>query len=317
MTTIAARAKLEKELYPPITQLLEADGLHVWEEATIRAGDEGTRTADHVAWRWEGDEIDALAVEVKPGAADIGLAQAVAYSAGFDSVFVAAEEPLGSTGYLASVFERLGLGYICVSPTDAQIQRKPERRPFTVEAVRAENLARVRLKHLFADDIVGERVRFGADRRGDNWVVTGTTSAWQLCGQVTTGSEATALSLLAESKAVGDRAAANLDSTTLGEAVSSLAQPAEIVLRQRRHDGFKGKYSDVLRRWTPADGRDQLDDLLSTARSLSAPRVGPHFEIQTELWPHAVALTEARARQEFQETLARLRAVRSVLNERL
>jgi hypothetical protein len=52
--TIPPVEKREKELYPLVTRLLEEQGLHVWEEATIRAGDEGTRTADHVAWRWNG-----------------------------------------------------------------------------------------------------------------------------------------------------------------------------------------------------------------------------------------------------------------------
>src|SRR4051794_29924323 len=115
MTSRAPQAKLGGEMYPAVTGLLEQQGVRVWKEATIRAGEEGTLTADHVAWKWEGANIDALAVEVKPGRADVGLAQAAAYSAGFDRVYVAAEDSLSSTGYLAEVFGRLGLGYIRVS----------------------------------------------------------------------------------------------------------------------------------------------------------------------------------------------------------
>jgi hypothetical protein len=37
--TIPPVEKREKELYPLVTRLLEEQGLRVWEEATIRAGD--------------------------------------------------------------------------------------------------------------------------------------------------------------------------------------------------------------------------------------------------------------------------------------
>jgi hypothetical protein len=43
VSTLAAQAKLEKEFYPPITRLFGAQGLYVWEEATLRAGAEGAR----------------------------------------------------------------------------------------------------------------------------------------------------------------------------------------------------------------------------------------------------------------------------------
>ena len=319
MTALATRAKLEKELYPPITALLKDEGYRVWEEATIRAGEEGTRTADHVAWQWEGEEIRALAVEVKPGQADVGLAQAAAYSAGFDAVFVAAEEPFVSTGYLGAVFARLGLGYIRVTPTDASIERDADPSPFIVDTVRAENLARVRLRHLFVETWSGdENVWFGGDRRGDNWAVTGTTSEWQLCGQVVTGSSAAYLSLLAESKQVGDSAAAKLEGGALAASVRSIGPSTEVILQERRHNGFQGSYSGVLRVWSPDDDDDTaLDALLSFARTLSGPRVGPHFEIRTELWPHGTSLTEADARRDFEEALTRLRAVQSILNEGL
>ncbi len=114
--------KREKELYPLVTRLLAEQGLRVWEEATIRAGDEGTRTADHVAWRWNGAEIEARAVEVKVGSADIAFAQAVAYEVGFPRVYVAADEALAETGYLGRVFDRVGLGYIRVGGNDATIE---------------------------------------------------------------------------------------------------------------------------------------------------------------------------------------------------
>ena len=240
MTALATKAKLEKELYPPITALLKDEGYRVWEEATIGAGEEGTRTADHVAWRWTGDQIDALAVEVKPGRADVGLAQAAAYSAGFDRVFVAAEESFASTGYLAAVFARLGFGYIRVNPGEASIERDAEQTPFIVASTRAENVARIRLRHLFVEPIVGETVLLDKDRRGDNWAVTGTTAEWQICGQVSTGSQATCLSLLAESKPVGDAAAAKLDAATLANGVASIGASTEVVLREaaQRSKGF-------------------------------------------------------------------------------
>jgi hypothetical protein len=316
MTTIAVQAKLEKELYPPITDLLAGQGLNVWEEATIRAGDQGTRTADHVAWRWEGDRIDALAVEVKPGNADVGLAQAVAYSAGFDRVFVAAEESFSTTGYIGIVFERLALGYIRVDPSAAIVEREADQSPFIVNAVRSENLARIRLKHLFVPDVVGEAVRFGADRRGDNWAVTGTTSEWQLCGEVITGSPVTYLSLLAESKWVGD-AASRLDPGVLGNWISPLGGTALLELRERRHNGFRPIYSDVLRTWSPQSSKKSLAELLDHAQSLSGKKVGPHFEIRIALWPHSVSLTQEDARRDLLDTCERLRAVQSNLNGKL
>jgi hypothetical protein len=171
--TIPPVEKREKELYPLVTRLLEEQGLHVWEEATIRAGDEGTRTADHVAWRWNGADIEACAVEVKVGWADIAFAQAVAYEVGFPRVYVAADEALAETGYLGRVFDRVGLGYIRVGPDDATIELEPKDSLFLSPSVRDENLARIRLKHLFTDELVGEPTRFSKDRRGDIWGVTG------------------------------------------------------------------------------------------------------------------------------------------------
>jgi len=317
VTSALAAAKLEKELYPPITQLLQQRGWRVWEQATIRAGDEGTRTADHVAWRWEGDEIDTLAVEVKPGRADIGLAQAVAYSTGFDRVFVAAEEPFVSAGYLASVFVRLGLGYICVTPSDAVIEHEAERSPFIADAIRTENIARVRLRHLFVEDALGEPVRFDVDSRGDNWAVTGTMSEWQLCGQVVTGTAATYVSLLAESKRVGDAAAQRLDSAFFAEALASIGASTELILQERRHDGHRPLYSGVLRRWSPADDQEALEELLAFARTLSGPRVGPQFEIRTVLWADDGSLAESAARRDLEETVTQLRGVQTLLNKGL
>jgi hypothetical protein len=313
-----ATTKLEKDLYPPVTALLEELGMRVWEEATIRAGDEGTRTADHVAWRWDGDDLETWAVEVKPGELSVGLAQAVAYAVGFDRVLVAAEEPLAEAGYMGKVLERLGLGYIRVDreAATATLEREPTPSVFVSEPVKAENDARVRLKHLFTEDVLGEPVRFGADRRGDNWAVTGTTSEWQLCGQVVEGTGSTWLSLLAESKSVGDAAASRLDAFELATWTASLGD-AEIVLQRRHHDGFKGSYSGPLETWTPADSVEKLGALLSTARALSAPRVGPQFQITASLWPHGVSLAEDQARREFLAAVERFRLIQQRLNERV
>lgn len=316
--TAAASSKLEKDLYPPVTELLERLGMSVWEEATIRAGDTGTRTADHIAWRWNRDDLETWAVEVKPGALDVGLAQAVAYAAGFDRVVVAAEEPIAKAGYMTKVLDRLGLGYILVNRRAemATLERDPSPSVFVSEPVKAENDARVRLKHLFTEGVLGEPVRFGADRRGDNWGVTGTTREWQLCGQVVEGTGSTWLSLLAESKSVGDAAANQLDASELATWTASLGD-VSIVLQRRRHDGFKGSYSGALRTWTPVNPVDELTALLSDARALSAPRVGPHFQITANLWPHGVSLAEGRARREFLAAVERFRLVQQRLNERL
>jgi hypothetical protein len=315
MATVAS--KLEKDLYPPITRLLEHLGMGVWEEATIRAGDTGTKTADHVAWRWEGKSLDTWAVEVKAGRLDVGLAQAVSYAVGFDRVLVAAEESLSEASYMAKVLDRLGLGYIRVDRDSgtAALEREPRQSEFISDRVRAENDARVRLRYLFTDEVLGEPTRFGADRRGDNWGVTGTTAEWQLCGEVITGSSATRLSLLAESKRVGDRAAL-LDPAELAGWVGELGDAA-VVLRERRHNGLQGTYSGELRRWKYSDGQSDLAELLAFARSLSAPRVGPHFQILTEIWPHGVELTEEEAHREFTAVLERFRSIQGRLNERL
>ena len=316
MATVTS--KLEKDLYPPVTALLEDLGMRVWEEATIRAGDEGTRTADHVAWRWEGEDLETWAVEVKPGELNVGLAQAVAYAVGFDKVLVAAEESLSEAGYMARVLDRLGLGYIRVDREHgtATLEREPTPSVFVSAPVKSENDARIRLKHLFTEDVLGEPVRFGADRRGENWGVTGTTSEWQLCGQVVEGTGATWLSLLAESKSVGDAAAMRVDARELAGWMASLGD-ARIVLQERRHNGFQGAYSGELARWTTSSPVSDLGDLMSRARSLSAPRVGPHFQITTDLWSHGLDLTEEQARHEFLATVDRFREVQRQLNAKL
>jgi hypothetical protein len=311
-------SKLEKDLYPPVTELLESLGMNVWEEATIRAGDEGTRTADHVAWHWEGDDLETWAVEVKPGELSVGLVQAVAYAVGFDRVLVAAEEPLAEAGYIARVLDQLGLGYIRVDreKASATLEREPTPSQLISEHVRAENDARVRLRHLFTGETFGEPVRFGADRRGENWGVTGTTSEWQLCGQVVPNEGATWFSLLAESKWVGDLAATKLDTRELAGWIASLGD-ATIILQERRHNGFQGSYSGELRRWSPNDPEDALDELLAVARSLSGPRVGPHFRIHADLWPHDIVLTEERARRDVEAAIDRFRPVQQMLNAKL
>lgn len=313
-----ATTKSERELYPLVTELLERLDMHVWEEPTIRAGDKGTKTADHVAWRWKGTDLETLAVEVKAGELSVGLAQAVAYAVGFDKVFVAAEEPLAQAGYMAKVLDRLGLGYIRADRESgtATLEREAKQSAFIEEHVRAENDARIRLKHLFNQDVFGEPVRFGADRRGENWGVTGTTSEWQLCGQVIPGENATQFSLLAESKSVGDRAAMLLNARELADWTSSLGDVV-LVLKERRHNGFQGFYSGVLRSWTPADSEADLEELLVFARSLSAAKVGPHFQVRADLWRHDVALTEDDARRDIRAAIDRFKPVQEKLNEKL
>jgi hypothetical protein len=202
MTALAMQAKLDKEGYPPITALLTDDGYRVWEEATIHGGEEGTLITDHVVSKWEGARVNALAVAAKPGRADVGLAQAAAYSAGFD------------------------------------------------------------------------RVCFGD-------------------------------------------AAAHLDVEALARAVTSVGPSSEIIPPECRHNGFQGSYSDVLRRSSPAEDHLALDEVLSLARTLTAPRVRPYIEIQQALWPHGTSLTDTEARPDFEPALTRVRAVQSILAKRL
>jgi hypothetical protein len=312
LATAAGRAAREKELYPPITHLFSEGHFEVWEQATIRAGDEGTKTADHVAWRWQGDEIDACAVEVKAGNADVGFAQAVAYEVGFSKVYVAAEDDVAETGYLAKVFDRLGLGYISVSPAAATIELEAKPSEFISQPVHDENLGRIRLRHLFTESLVGEAVRASRDQRGEIWAVTGTTSEWQVCGQVITGSECMWLSLLAEGKSIGVRAAALRPERLIG-AIEALPG-CRLVLRRREHKGFRPVHED-LAVWRPADGPAALDSLLRDSRALSVEKnVGPQFQIISDFWPHEMRLAEDAARTELAEAVTRLRGIRDRLN---
>jgi hypothetical protein len=304
--------KREKELYPLVTRLLAEQGLRVWEEVTIRAGDEGTRTADHVAWRWNGAEIEARAVEVKVGSADIAFAQAVAYEVGFPRVYVAADEALAETGYLGRVFDRVGLGYIRVGVNDATIELEPKDSLFLSASVHDENLARIRLKHLFTDELIGEPIRFSKDRRGDIWGVTGTTREWQVCGQVVAGSACTWLSLLAEGKGIGVRAAA-MKPDRLAAAIDPLPG-SRLVLRRREHKGYRPVHEE-LAIWRPSDGGRALDQLLRDARALAGQRnIGPQFQVLMDFWPHDVRISEEDARRQLAESVTRLRTVRDELN---
>ena len=135
----------EKHLYRCIQELLERR-FAVWAEATVRAGDTGTRTADHVAWKWDGDRIEAFAVEVKKGTADKAIAQAVAYQVGFPQVYIAAETLIGEMGYLAKVIARLGLGYIHVQGQGASAEIEQEAGPslFLSSGPHYENVAHPR-----------------------------------------------------------------------------------------------------------------------------------------------------------------------------
>ena len=231
-------------------------GFKVWEEATIRAGDEGTRTADHVAWRWKGNEILACAVEVKAGAADVGLAQAVGYGVGFGRVYVAAEDRLAETGYLAKVFNRLGLGYIWASTTKARIELEATPNGFISSAVREENVGRIRLKHLWNEGVVGEPTKFGRDRRGPIWGVTGTTREWQICVLLYPNSTHAYLSLVAESRGLGERVA----SRVVPEELSLLIEELGVSDVEFHHDVASTSSSRDIRKRGPGS---QLMELRS------------------------------------------------------
>jgi hypothetical protein len=62
---------------------------------------------------------------------------------------------------------------------------------------------------------------------------------------------------------------------------------------------------------------ERLGALLSHARALSAPRVGPQFQITANLWPHGASLAEDRARREFLAAVEQFRQVQKRLNETL
>jgi hypothetical protein len=313
--TAKASAKREKDLYPAITALLRGRGFDVWEEATIRAGDEGTRTADHVGWMWDGSEIDACAVEVKAGRADLGFAQAVSYAVGFPRVFVAAEEPLAETGYLRQVFERLGLGYIHVSPEQASIELEAKRDLFVNKDVHTENIARIRVKHLSTAEVLGEPVRFGRDKRGHIWAVTGTTSVWQLAALVVTDKRTTWLCLLTEGAGLGRSFAARIDAANLAGLLRSLDTDKIVLeLRERTHKGYQPQYSPVLETWRPAEPTSALLHLLARARKKMPPRTGPRFQVLADFWPNEAELTEDEALDQFKSACSRLRNVRDELN---
>ena len=61
-------------------------------------------------------------------------------------------------------------------------------------------------------------------------------------------------------------------------------------------------------------GAKALAALLSDARGLAAPRVGPNFDFRLDFWPHGVRLTEEDARGEMASVTAKLRAARERLN---
>jgi hypothetical protein len=313
VTVVVGRKKPEADLCPAITTLFQNKGFNVWEEATIRAGDEGTRTADHVAWRWKRDEILACAVEVKAGKADVGLAQAVAYGVGFDRIYVAAEDHLAATGYLAKVFDRLGIGYVWASPTNAKIELEATPNDFISIAVRDENIGRIRLKHLWNEGVVGEPTKFGKDRRGPIWGVTGSPREWQICVLLYPHSTHAYLSLVAESRGLGERVASRVAPEELSLLIEELGiSDIELHLRRREYK-FQPRYQDEGT-WQPSRGVSALADLLASAQALVGHSVGPWFEIRTNLWSHAERLTESEARKELRAAVQRLRPVRDTLN---
>jgi hypothetical protein len=313
MTALAQRAKLERDLYPPIAKLLKANGLAVWEQATIRAGDDGAKTADQVAWRWDDREIDAVAVEVKAGKPDVGLAQAVAYAVGFPRVYVAAEEALSEAGYVPKVLSRLGLRYIRATRPRARVELEPRKSAFLSRAARDENVGRIRLKHLWTNKVVEEPALFGKDRRCHIWGVTGTPRIWQIAVLLYPGSTHAYLSLVAESKGLAMKVATRVGTAELGAAIRSLGM-RDAVLHMRRREYRFQPYYEHQRTWQLDDGDATLDELLGAARMLAGPMVGPWFEIRTNLWSHSARLTETRARHELRSALQRLRPVRDELN---
>jgi hypothetical protein len=104
----------ERDLYPGITEALRERGLEVAELMTMRAGCEGTMTMDHVAWRWEGEEIRLYAVETKTGVglreAGAALDQAIAYQHGIPFVYICAEAALEELSRLRPMLEARALG---------------------------------------------------------------------------------------------------------------------------------------------------------------------------------------------------------------
>jgi len=311
----------EKRLYRSISDCLRERGLEVWEEATIRAGDRGTRTADHLAWSWEGEELTLWAVEVKAGAsledAGAALVQGLAYQVGIPFVYVAAEGSSANLEHLAGVLQRLNLGYMraAADGVRAAIETEPTVSEIIKDSVHAENIARARLKHVFTDQVVGEPVKVGRDRRGDIWAVTGTTDRWQLCAQVVAEGTHTLLSLIAESTSLGKRVASPAKATRFAELFRRVRPGAQLIVRCREHRGYQPKYSDDHYSWCSDENDDAaLKEVLGLAASLGASRVGPHFELRTELWPHSERLTQAAAEARLGQESNNLRRIRDDLN---
>ena len=302
------RTSLERDLFPPIQRLLKRAGWRVWGEATLRAG-ERTRTVDLLGWRWDGDLIDAIAVEVELGDGDRGIPQGVAYGVGFDRVMVAAEKTLPD--HVQSVFEKLGLGYIVASSSRAAVVLEPGRNSLVDRQARDENRARVRLRHLWNDRVVGETTRFGKDQRGPLWGTIGPMSEWRIAALLHPHGTHTHLSLVAESTPLGKQVSTSAKPKRFMEVIAPL-DGAEIHLRRREYK-FQPRYKDVAT-WSPGDDTAAMRKLLAAARRIKGTSLGPWFEIRTNLWSHSARLTEPQAAQELRAAVDRLRPVRDELN---
>jgi hypothetical protein len=210
------------------------------------------------------------------------------------------------TGYLAKVFDRLGLGYIWTSTTKAKVELEATANDFISSAVRDENVGRIRLKHLWNERVVGEPTEFGRDRRGPIWGVTGTTREWQICVLLYPNSTHAYLSLVAESRGLGERVAARVAPQELSLLIEELGiSDVELHLRRREYK-FQPRYQDEGT-WQPTHGVSVLADLLVSARALVGHSVGPWFEIRTNRWSHAERLTESEARKEIRIAVQRMR----------
>lgn len=282
----------EAKLYPSINKALAACRLHVRERLTMRVGQEKTRTPDHVAWRWDGPRIDLLAVEAKVGSrtadAALALAQATEYQAGIPYVFASAETAVADLGYLERVLAHLHLGYIRARRCQrgvARIESEPGESPFLEPTIHAENVARIRLLHLWRPKVIrGAEKHRGHDQRPDFWVAT-VKNRWQLCGHVRLGSTHTTISLLAENKWLGTRFCERAQPTKVAHVLRELQQAtgrdAQLVCRERVSKAQRARYMGVHFIWSAHQSEHALGAALMDARKLADKNWhGPNFEVR-------------------------------------
>jgi len=125
----------ETDLYPPLQRLFESEGYVAIPQFSFvhplfKKAEKYSPKTDLAAFRWNDcDEVEAVAVEVKPGSHTTsplqGIPQGVTYQLLFPLAYVAAETREEDLDFSRGVLEGLKLGYISVSANHAQIVLQP------------------------------------------------------------------------------------------------------------------------------------------------------------------------------------------------